>query len=92
MYLPAHFEETRTEALHELIRAQPLGTLITLNTAGELQANPIPFLIDPGPHEQGALRGHVARANPVWRESRADLDALVVFQGAQSYISPKLGP
>ncbi len=88
MYLPAHFEETRTEALHELIRAQPLGTLITLNTAGELQANPIPFLIDPGPREQGALRGHVARANPLWRETNTQAEVLVVFQGAQSYVSP----
>ena len=88
MYLPAHFEETRTEVLHTLIRNQPLGMLTTLSTAGELQADPIPFLIEPGPLAHGTLRGHVARANPLWRETRADVDALVVFQGAQSYISP----
>ena len=88
MYLPAHFEETRTEALYELIRAQPLGTLITLNDSGELQADPIPFLIDTGPREHGTLRGHVARANPVWRETNTQAEVLVVFQGAQSYVSP----
>jgi transcriptional regulator len=88
MYLPAHFEETRTDVLHALIRSRPLGTLITLDAGGTLQANPIPFLIDPGPGAHGTLRGHVARANPLWRETRGDLDALVVFQGAQSYISP----
>ena len=88
MYLPAHFEETRTELLHAAIGAHPLGTLVTLDAAGTLQANPIPFLIEPGTSPHGTLRGHVARANPVWRESRADLDALVVFQGAQSYVSP----
>jgi len=93
MYLPAHFEEARTDVLHTLIRNHPLGTLATLNVAGELQANPIPFLIEPGPHgdvtpEMGTLRGHVARANPLWQETRADVDAVVVFQGAQSYISP----
>ena len=88
MYLPAHFEETRTDVLHALIRSHPLGTLITLDAGGAPQANPIPFLIEPGPGVHGTLRGHVARANPLWRETRGDVDALVVFQGAQSYISP----
>ena len=88
MYLPAHFEETRTEILHALIGSHPLGTLVTLDSSGALQANTIPFLIDPGPLAHGTLRGHVARANPLWRETRGDVDALVVFQGAQSYISP----
>jgi len=88
MYLPAHFEETRTEVLHALIRSHPLGALVTLDAAGALQANPIPFLLDRGPSERGTLRGHVARANPLWRETRGDVDTLVVFQGAQSYVSP----
>jgi transcriptional regulator len=88
MYLPAHFEESRVDVLHALIRSHPLGTLATLDDKGELQANPIPFLIEPGAQPLGTLRGHVARANPLWRETRADVDSLVVFQGAQSYISP----
>ena len=88
MYLPAHFEETRTDVLHALIRSHPLGTLVTLDAGGAIQANPIPFLIEPGPLAHGTLRGHVARANPLWRETRGDVDALVVFQGAQSYVSP----
>ncbi len=89
MYLPSHFEETRVDVLHALIGAQPLGLLITLADAG-LQANPIPFLIDSGPSPLGTLRGHVARANPLWRETRPDVDALIVFQGPQTYISPSM--
>jgi len=87
MYLPAHFEETRLDVLHDLLRSHPLGLLIT-QTAQGIEANAIPFLFDParGPH--GTLRGHVARANPVWRDSRADVDSLVVFQGPQAYVSP----
>ena len=88
MYLPSHFEESRTEVLHDAIRAHPLGTLVTLDGAGALQANPLPFLIEPGVSARGVLRGHVARANPLWRETRGDVDSLVVFQGAQSYVSP----
>jgi transcriptional regulator len=88
MYLPTHFEETRPDVLHALIRSQPLGLLITLNDTG-LQANPVPFLLDTDPAAgPGILRAHVARANPVWRESRSDVEALVVFQGPQAYVSP----
>lgn len=92
MYLPAHFEETRPEVLHELVRTHPLGLLVTSGPAG-LQANPVPFMLDPG--TDGAapvLRAHVARANPVWREARTDVESLVVFQGPQAYISPSLYP
>jgi transcriptional regulator len=35
---------------------------------------------------------HVARANPVWRQARQDVDVLVVFQGPQAYISPNWYP
>ena len=36
MYLPKHFEETRIAVMHELLRAHPLGLLVTLS-GGELQ-------------------------------------------------------
>ena len=87
MYLPAHFEETRLDVLHAALRAHPLGLLVTHGAAG-LQANPLPWLLDAdaGPH--GTLRGHVARANPLWRDAAANDAALVVFQGPQAYVSP----
>ena len=88
MYLPAHFAETRTEVLHAAMRSHPLGTLVTLDADGALQADPIPLLIEPGPAAHGTLRGHVARANPLWRRTRTETEVLVVFQGAQSYVSP----
>jgi len=92
MYLPAHFEETRPELLHDLIGQHPLGLLITLADA-DLQANPIPFLLDVGSNGgPSVLRGHVARANPVWRDARTDVAALVVFQGPQAYVSPSFYP
>jgi transcriptional regulator len=91
MYLPEHFEETRVETLHELIRAHPLGALVTL-TPGGLDANHIPFEVDPDPAPFGTLRGHVARANPVWTEAARDVETLVLFQGPETYISPSWYP
>jgi transcriptional regulator len=87
MYLPKQFEETRVAVLHELIRAHPLGALVTL-TPGGIEANHIPFEVDPEPAPLGTLRGHIARANPLWRDFSPDAPALAIFQGPDAYISP----
>ncbi len=93
MYLPAHFDEKRPEVLHALLRAHPLGLLITQSAGGELSANSLPFILDPDPAGgPGILRAHVARANPLWREARGDVDSLVAFQGDDAYISPSFYP
>jgi transcriptional regulator len=91
MYTPAHFKEERSEVLHQLVHDYPLGMLITLSEHG-LDATPLPFLLDVNTSGQAVLRAHVARANPLWREARTDLDTLVVFQGPQAYISPNWYP
>ena len=85
MYLPAHFEETRVDVLHALIREHPLGTLIVHGAQG-LEANHIPFELDPEPGPLGTLRCHVARANPVWQSLPAE--SLVIFRGEEAYVSP----
>ncbi|MEO8524986.1 MAG: FMN-binding negative transcriptional regulator [Caldimonas sp.] len=88
MYLPAHFAENRPEVLQRLVAEHPFGLLVTQDANG-VTANSVPFFLDADPAGgPGVLRAHVARANPVWREARTDVDSLVVFQGAQAYISP----
>ena len=91
MYLPAHFNETRPEVMHALMRAHPLCTLVTQCESG-LVANHVPVqtLAEPGP--RGCIRGHIARANPLWRDYRAESQALAIFQGPQVYISPSFYP
>jgi len=91
MYVPTHFEETRIEVLHQFIRAHPLGALVTLTPTG-LDANHVPFELDPASAPFGTLRAHIARANPLWRECSNDAEALVIFQGPSGYISPSWYP
>jgi transcriptional regulator len=91
MYLPRHFEETRTEVLHGLIRERPFGALVVLTEQG-LDVEHVPFLVDASPAPLGVLRAHVARANPVWQQARADVDALAIFQGPHGYITPSWYP
>jgi transcriptional regulator len=87
MYQPPAFREDRLPTQHALIRAHPLGLLITHGRDG-LQANLVPFLIDPEASEHGTLRAHVARANPQWKTLAEATECLIVFRGPDAYITP----
>ena len=87
MYLPKHFAEPRIEAMHELMRAYPLATLVTL-TANGLDANHIPLQLVANGSPFGTLQGHVARANPLWQDFNKDGEILAIFRGPDAYISP----
>src|SRR5215204_3814981 len=87
MYQPAHHREDRLDIQLALIRAFPLGTLVTVGPSG-LVANHVPFPIDPEASKLGTLRAYIARSNPQWREFDPAEEALVIFQGAERYITP----
>jgi len=87
MYTPKHFEEPRTEVMHELMRARSLATLVTLTSNG-LNANHVPLHLADAPAPFGTLRGHVARTNPLWRDFAKDIEVLAIFHGPDSYITP----
>lgn len=90
MYLPAQFEESRSEVLHQLLRAQPFATLVTQGADG-LTADHLPLHLETGVGPCGALHGHVARANPLWRQA-ADSEVLAIFHGPQAYVTPSWYP
>jgi transcriptional regulator len=91
MYCPAHFAETDIAALHTLIRERPLATLVTMGEGG-LAADQIPLLLETAADGAPVLRGHVARANPLWTTLRSEIDALAVFHGPEAYITPSWYP
>ena len=91
MYQPPAFRETDLATQQAFIAAHPLGLLISGGAAG-LIANPIPFILYPGEGERGVLRAHLAKANPQWKALGTTPDALVVFQGAEHYITPSWYP
>lgn len=91
MYMPKHFDEPGIDVLHELMRARPLATLVTLLPSG-LNADHIPLHLATADSPLGTLRGHVARGNPLWREHAGDVEVLAVFQGADAYVTPSWYP
>ncbi len=90
MYLPAGFAEADPDVLADLIRRHPLGMLISAGPSG-LLASPVPFLCrqDDG---KALLVAHLARANPHGKDLVSLNECLVVFQGADSYVSPNWYP
>lgn len=91
MFTPKIFKETDLDVLHGLITSHPLGTWITTKD-DVLDVNHIPFVLDSAHGEYGVLRGHINRTNPVCKSLTTAKESIVVFQGAQSYISPSWYP
>jgi Transcriptional regulator len=87
MYIPKHFGETNLDVMQALMSDYPLSTLVTLSADG-LNANHIPLhWVDNG-SDYGCLRGHVARANPMWTYVNQGFEVLAIFQSENAYISP----
>ena len=85
MYVPDHFREDRPQVLQDAMRRIGFATLVTEG----LEANHLPMLLQEcdGGH---VLRGHVARANPVWKKGEGE--ALAIFLGPHAYVSPNWYP
>lgn len=82
MYIPDHFAADAAQTAAMLAQAT-FGTLVTHGPEG-LFATHMPFIHDA---QAGTLCGHIARANPHAR-LKTDGEAMVIFQGAQAYVSP----
>ena len=86
MYLPAVFAEADLTKLHDFIEEYSFGLLVS-QVDGVPFATHLPFLLERTSGPQGTLVGHMARANPQWREA-AGQTALAIFAGTHAYISP----
>jgi transcriptional regulator len=85
MYIPPAFQQTDPMVLSEFMRRYSFALLLS-NRAGELQASHLPLLYVRQPGGSGVLYGHLARANPHWRQLAGEV--LAIFQGPHAYISP----
>lgn len=91
MYIPSRFRQDDLAQLHAQMRQNPLAALVSHGNGG-LQASHVPLLLVAEEGEYGTLYGHFARANPQWRAFAEAPEALAIFSGADTYISPNLYP
>ncbi|WEK05892.1 MAG: FMN-binding negative transcriptional regulator [Candidatus Devosia phytovorans] len=87
MYLPEHFREVDSSEIAAVMAAAPLGCVVA-QTAEGLIANHLPLLAD----KHGVLIGHVALANDMHRLIADEQEVLVIFRGADGYVSPNFYP
>jgi transcriptional regulator len=87
MYLPKVFAVEDLSRLHEFMEEFNFATLVTQQN-GQLTASHIPFLLDRNTGPFGVLRAHIAIRNPQLKDLQSGSQALVIFQGPHTYISP----
>jgi transcriptional regulator len=90
MYVQQKFVETRLEVLHALMKEHPLGAIVTMQQSG-IEANHMPFFVDTSAGPHGTLRAHMPRSSRLWQDTTG-AEALVIFQGPQTYITPSWYP
>lgn len=85
MYVPSAFRVTDTAVLHEFIHKHGFA-VVTTNGQQRLVASHLPLLLESTRGPLGTLVGHFAKANEQARDFGCE--ALVVFSGAHTYVSP----
>jgi transcriptional regulator len=86
MYIPAAFGQTDLDTLFGFIEKHSFGLLVS-QVEGEPFASHLPFLLDRTSGPNGFLIGHMALANPQWRQAEGQ-SVLAIFSGPHAYISP----
>jgi transcriptional regulator len=90
MYLPELFRVEDVPQMHALMRARPFAALVSAGSAGLFASHLPTVLKDEGRY--GVIECHLARANPHWRDLADGGEALMIFQGAEGYITPNWYP
>lgn len=91
MYTPRAFALDDLPELQQLIQHTRLAQLVTFGEHG-LQASHLPLLLNPDEGPNGTLYGHLAKANRQWQDLQNGSEALVIFAGAEAYVSPGFYP
>jgi transcriptional regulator len=86
MYIPASFRFDDQAAIFDFAERHGFATLVTEHDGAPF-ATHLPLILERGAGERGTIVGHMARANPQWREA-AGQTVLVMYQGPHAYVSP----
>jgi transcriptional regulator len=86
MYIPKLYREEDRERTLEFLKKNNFPALVTHN-GKSLIATHLPVEIVEMGQDQLAIYSHMSRVNPQWK-SFGDQEALLIFQGPHTYISP----
>jgi len=91
MYVPKAFQEDRTDVLHAMMWDIGAAAVVGHGENG-LVATHAPIELSPEPTPFGTIRIHFARTNPQAHAIEDGQELLLIFQGAQGYVTPSWYP
>lgn len=86
MYVPHHYKNENIEEVKEFLKHNSFGILIN-QVDGKPWATHIPLELDVDEKRKDVLVGHIAKANPQWKNFEKNSEVLCIFNGPHSYIS-----
>ncbi len=86
MHTPDIFKPKFASEIDRMVAAHPLALVISA-VDGEIEATPLPIVLQRDAAGQGTLIGHFSRFNPQVALVRRQPRATIAFTGAQGYIS-----
>ena len=86
MYIPKLYREEDRVKILEFIQQNDFATLVTHDGEKPVASHLLMGIVEEG--EMLFVNGHMSRANPHWKTFEKNLEVLVIFQGAHTYISP----
>jgi len=86
MYIPHYYKNENIAEVKEFLIENSFGIL--LNTVdGRPWGTHIPLELDVDKDGNDILMGHLAKANPQWKNFEGDPEVLCIFNGPHSYVS-----
>jgi len=83
MYTPKQFRNNDASTINDFIRQHGFGILVSQSN-NRIVATHIPLELS---EDETKLRGHIARANPQWKNFENNTEVMVIFPGPHAYVS-----
>jgi len=86
MYIPRLYREEDRGKILEFLRQNGFATLVAYDGEKPTASHLLTEVLEDG--DRLFVNGHMSRANLLWKTFEKNLEVLVIFQGAHTYISP----
>lgn len=86
MYIPHYYKNENLDEIKDFLIQNSFGILIN-TVEGKPWGTHIPLELDTNAKGQDILVGHIAKANPQWKNFNNPTEVLCIFNGPHSYVS-----
>jgi len=83
MYAPKQFRNNDASTINDFIRHHGFGILVS-QSDGRMVATHVPLELS---EDETKLTGHIARANPQWKNFDNNSEVMIIFPGPHAYVS-----